>query len=81
VLEALMAKGAAGIDLLGFKDPQTRAAHYREEAERFRSLAAAETAVPLRNSLLYLARQYEQLAANVLNRLTLRRDDAPRHWC
>ena len=39
-----------------------RSTHYREEAERFRSLAAVEHIAALRRHLTALARQYEQLA-------------------
>ena len=63
-----MAKGAVGTELLAFMmehDPQARAAHYRDEAEKFRSLAAAETDAHLRDKFVHLARQYEQLAASL----------------
>ena len=63
-----MAKGAVETNLLAFMmehDPQARAAHYREEAEKFRSLAAVETDISLRESLLHLARQYDQLATSL----------------
>ena len=41
-----------------------RTAHYREEAERFRSLAELEPVAALRRHLATLARQYKQLAAD-----------------
>jgi hypothetical protein len=41
-----------------------RAAHYREEAERFRSMAELEPVAALRRHLATLVRQYEQLAAD-----------------
>ena len=42
-----------------------RAAHYREEADRFRSLVEMEPIAALRRHLATLARQYEQLAADL----------------
>ena len=63
-----MAKGAVETNLLAFMmehDPRARAAHYREEAEKFRSMAAAQTDVRLRDSFLHLARQYEELAVSL----------------
>jgi hypothetical protein len=41
-----------------------RAAHYREEADRFRAMAELEPVAALRRHLATLARQYEQLAAD-----------------
>jgi hypothetical protein len=41
-----------------------RVAHYREEADRFRSMAELEPVAVLRRHLATLVRQYEQLAAN-----------------
>jgi hypothetical protein len=41
-----------------------RAAHYREEAARFRSLAELEPVAALRRHLATLVGQYEQLAAD-----------------
>lgn len=39
-----------------------RAARYRQEAERFRQLAAAETDESVRQSFLGVASEYDQLA-------------------
>ena len=41
-----------------------RVAYYREEAARFRSMAALEPVAALRRHLATLVRQYEQLAAD-----------------
>ena len=48
----------------GFVDHSAlmRAAHYREEATRFRSLAELEPIAALRRHLASLAREYEQIA-------------------
>jgi len=42
-----------------------RAEHYREEAERFQSLAEMEPIAALRRHLAARARQYEQIAADL----------------
>jgi len=42
-----------------------RAAHYREEGDRFRSMAETEPLAALRRHLAVLARQYEQIAADL----------------
>ena len=42
-----------------------RAAHYREEGDRFKSMAEAEPLAALRRHLEVLARQYEQIAADL----------------
>ena len=42
-----------------------RAAHYRAEAARFRSLTEQEPIAALRRHLAALARQYEQMAADL----------------
>ena len=47
-----------------------RAAHYREEAARFRSLAEVEPIAALRRHLAALARQYEQIAADLEPRVS-----------
>ena len=41
-----------------------RAAHYREEASRFRSMAKAEPLPALRRHLRVLAREYDKMAAS-----------------
>jgi hypothetical protein len=75
-----MARCTAATDLLAFmmkEQAHARAARYREEAKKLRSMAAAETTVPLRNSLLHLARQYEELAANLSGRQRPRTSPTP----
>jgi hypothetical protein len=42
-----------------------RAARYREEGDRFRSLAEVEPIAALRRHLAVLARQYERIAADL----------------
>ena len=42
-----------------------RAAHYREEAERFRSLADREPLAKMRRHLSRLAAEYEELACDL----------------
>ena len=42
-----------------------RAAHYREEGDRFRTMAEVEPIAALRRHLAVLARQYEQIAADL----------------
>jgi fumarate hydratase class II len=42
-----------------------RAAHYREEAERFRSLAGREPLAQMRRHLMQLAAQYDKLASDL----------------
>jgi len=43
-----------------------RAAHYRHEAEKFRRMAETETDEDLRRNLLALAKQYDDLANNLI---------------
>lgn len=43
-----------------------RAAHYRNEAEKFRLMAQAEAQSGLRDSLLMLAKQYDDLATDLI---------------
>jgi hypothetical protein len=42
-----------------------RAAHYREEGDRFRTMAEVEPIAALRRHLAVLARQYEQISADL----------------
>jgi hypothetical protein len=61
-----MMSDAAVRPATGYAENSTRlrAAHYREEADRFRSMAELEPVAALRRHLATLARQYEQLAAD-----------------
>ena len=43
----------------------SRAAHYRKEGDRFRSMAEAEPLAALRRHLEVLAQKYEQIAADL----------------
>jgi hypothetical protein len=47
-----------------------RAAHYREHAAQLRKMAEKESTGRLRNNLLSLADQYEELAARAAVRLS-----------
>jgi hypothetical protein len=42
-----------------------RAVHYREQAKKLRNMAGGETRDELRDQLLTLAAQYEQMAAHL----------------
>jgi hypothetical protein len=44
---------------------RSRAAHYREEGDRFRAIAEVEPMSRLRRHLEVLAQQYEQIAADL----------------
>jgi hypothetical protein len=44
---------------------RSRAAHYREEGDRFRTMAEVEPLAALRRHLEVLARQYEQIATDL----------------
>jgi hypothetical protein len=52
---------------IGFIQNSVRlqAAYYREEAERFRSLADREPVAKMRRHLTQLTRQYDKLAADL----------------
>jgi len=45
-----------------------RVSHYRELAAKLRQMAEMETAGPMRDQLLALAEQYQQLASNLSDR-------------
>jgi hypothetical protein len=45
-----------------------RVSHYRELAARLRQMAEMETVGPMRDQLLALAEQYQQLASKLIDR-------------
>jgi len=49
------------METLSWPIPQ-RIAHYQSEADRLRRMAAAETIATIRDKLLAVAQQYQQLA-------------------
>ncbi len=66
--EASTKPGAAHeVSAIDFVENATRlrAAHYREEGDRFRTMAEVEPLAALRRHLAALARQYEQIAADL----------------
>jgi hypothetical protein len=63
-----MASGVAAtdvFDLAVMRSVPMRVRRYQEEAARFRRMAEIETGDKLRQSLISLAEQYEELATNL----------------
>jgi hypothetical protein len=54
------------LNLMKINSAPMRAEHYRQEAEKFRQMAKTETDQKLRHSLLELAGQYRDMAANII---------------
>ena len=63
-----MASDVAGADIFHIRMTQSlpaRARRYREEAARFRRMAGTEVVEKVRQSLLSLAEQYDELASGI----------------
>ena len=58
--------GADAYALMMALDAPERAIHYRRKAERFRQMAGTEPNGDLRQSLLDIAQQYEDLANDLV---------------
>ena len=50
------------------RSAKERAAHYQQEAEKFRRMAAAEPVEHIREQLIRVAEQYQRLADTLNNR-------------
>ena len=63
----IMASDVRGTGVLEYLSAasQLRAAYYRDKAAQFREIAAAEPIGRLRDRLLHLARQYDEVAGIV----------------
>ncbi|HEY4470150.1 MAG TPA: hypothetical protein VGN21_03195 [Stellaceae bacterium] len=67
-----MASEIGGFEVLHFaaSAAHARAAHYRDQASRLREMAEDEAIGRLRQRLIETAIEYDNLAANVLSRLS-----------